>query len=517
MSPTRLLRLRPYYSGPYYLLNRPSSRSSVSSSSEIHFIGQCTQQNQFRLFSTSKSQCKGKQPQVTVSSGLPKPLLDYRGISENVLYKSHNAFNRKASVPVGAVQNVSRLYEEHKQISSTLNAKRHARSTVGDTIRELDGEAKKAALEEAKSLKTEIAVLEEQLSEIDEELYSLALAIPNDTHPDVPLGDIPKTILRLNSDKEIPASPSRDHVLVGRALNLLDLEAAAVITGSSWYYLLNEGAMLEVALANYALSKALARGFKPVTTPDVVKANVAMRCGFQPRDEGDPPVQQMYHLQSATPGQPELVLSGTAEIPLGGLFANRIYKEDELPFKVVGIGRAFRSEAGARGADTRGLYRVHQFTKLELFAVCTQETSGEMMEEMTKLQLDIFGGLGLPLRVLDMPTEELGASAYRKYDIEAWMPGRGDFGEISSTSNCTDYQARRLHIRYRRNAVPEGHLRVAFVHTLNGTAAAIPRLIVALLENGAQFDESGKVVGIKLPSALKAFWPGSSQSCIEWI
>ena len=301
-------------------------------------------------------------------------------------------------MPVGAVQNVSRLYEEFKQISSALNARRNARSSIGDQIRDLNGEGKKVALEEAKSLKAEIVSLEEQLSKVEEELYSLALAVPNDTHQDVPLGSEPRTILELNSERKLPTSSSRDHVSVGRALDLLDLEAAAVLTGSSWYYLLNEGALLEMALTNYALSKALALGFKPSTTPDVVKADVAMRCGFQPRDEGDPPVQQMYHLQRATPGQSELVLSGTAEIPLAGLFANRIYKEAELPFKVVGIGRAYRSEAGARGTDTRGLYRVHQFTKLELFVVCSQEASDEMMEEMTKLQLDIFGGLGLPLR-----------------------------------------------------------------------------------------------------------------------
>jgi len=238
--------------------------------------------------------------------------------------------------------------------------------------------------------------------------------------------------------------------------------------------------------------------------------DIASRCGFQPRDTGDPPVHQMYHLQKTHSVQPELVLSGTAEIPLAGMFSNKIFHEEELPMKYVGLGRAFRSEAGARGADTRGLYRVHQFTKVELFTACAEGESERLMQEFLDLQLDIFGDLGIPIRVLDMPTEELGASAYRKYDIEAWMPGRGRWGEISSTSNCTDYQSRRLHVRYRRRktsdseASPDGPL--PFAHTLNGTAAAIPRLIVALLENGVKLGDAGEVTGLTLPSALRPFW-----------
>ncbi|TFY80311.1 hypothetical protein EWM64_g3706 [Hericium alpestre] len=318
-------------------------------------------------------------------------------------------------------------------------------------------------------------------------------------------------------------SPERDHVSVGRALDLIDLEAGALVTGSSWYYLRNEAALLEMALVNYALSIAISHGFTPVTTPDVVRSDIATRCGFQPRDQADPPVAQMYHIAGTGGSQPELVLTGTAEIPLAGLFANKIIPAQSLPSKVVGLGRAFRAEAGARGADTRGLYRVHQFTKLELFAVCEPGQSEELMEGMKQLQIKIFEGLGFPFRVLDMPTEELGASAYRKYDIEAWMPGRGSWGEISSTSNCTDYQARRLHIRYRptppssAELIPESHHgSLPFAHTLNGTAVAVPRLIVALLENGVRFKD-GDEVGLDLPSALKPHWLGSPRDIVRWV
>ncbi|KAI0094246.1 seryl-tRNA synthetase [Irpex rosettiformis] len=469
------------------------------------------------------------------SSGLPRPRLNYRDITENSIYKSHNAFNRKAALPVGALPKISKLYEDQKTLSSTLNVKRHEQSQMGARIKQVakDAQAKQAALQEAKSLKAEISGLENKLTEVDAELFRLALAVPNDTHPDVPIGPESAAVtLTTHGPATVPGSPSRDHVAIGKQLGLLDFEAAAAVTGSSWYYLLNEGALLELALTNYALSVAVKHGFTPMTTPDVVRTDVAYRCGFQPRDpDSETPVSQMYHVSNALPqsaggttatdGSPELVLAGTAEIPLAGYFADKIFLPQELPKKVVGLGRAFRAEAGARGADTRGLYRVHQFTKLELFVVSTEEQSDGIMEEMRSLQTKIFDGLGLSFRVLDMPTEELGASAYRKYDMEAWMPGRDSWGEISSTSNCTDYQARRLHIRYRSNPAeddsPANKAATSFAHTLNGTAAAIPRLIVALLENGARFDGEGNIVGVDLPKVLKPFWVGEERDVIRWV
>ncbi|OBZ68406.1 Serine--tRNA ligase [Grifola frondosa] len=447
------------------------------------------------------------------STALPKPRLDYRDISENVVYKSHNAFNRKVLLPVGSVQSVARLYEQQKELSQSLNAQRHSRSVIGERIRAAsqDTALKQAALEDAKKLKAKIAELELQVAEVEEQLFKLAIAIPNDTHPLSPIG--PESVaetLSSHGPPPLPASTSRDHVSICNALDLLDLKAGATVTGSSWYYLKNEGALLELALVSYALSIAIKHGFTPVTTPDVVRADIARRCGFQPRDPlEDPATSQMYHIDGSSEApvtphhHPGLVLAGTAEIPLAGMFANHILPSERLPIKVVGLGHAFRAEAGARGADTRGLYRVHQFTKLELFAITKAEGSEEMMEHLRRLQMEIFEGLDIPFRVLDMPTEELGASAYRKYDAEAWMPGRGGWGEISSTSNCTDYQARRLHIRYQRSSASSADspsseqsapAPLPFAHTLNGTAAAIPRLIVALLENGARFDDFGAVL-----------------------
>ncbi|KAF9778214.1 seryl-tRNA synthetase [Thelephora terrestris] len=470
------------------------------------------------------------------STSLPKPRLDYRSISENVVFKSLNAFNRKAGLSVGAIQTIENLYAKQKEISGILNSKRHTQSQIEARIqkalRHNDATAKQAALNEAKSLKAQIGQMEKQLVDIEDQLYDLASSVPNDTHPDVPIGPENLAVtLSTHGPHPLPADPARDHVAVGKALGLFDLEAGSQVTGSSWYYLTNEGAILEMALTNYALSVALNHGFSPVITPDVVRTDIARRCGFQPRDHT---ASQSYHISTVSPAShssplehpthvhPDLVLAGTAEIPLAGLFANKIIPNSTLPQNIVGYGRAFRAEAGARGADTRGLYRVHQFTKVELFVVSKEEESEALMEEMRKIQVEIFEGLGLSFRVLDMPTEELGASAYRKYDMEAWMPGRGGWGEISSTSNCTDYQSRRLHIRYRKSdadLVPSssGSSQLAFAHTLNGTAAAVPRLIVALLENGVRFNETGSVVGLDLPSVLERFWLGKRSELIRWV
>ncbi|KAI0275052.1 hypothetical protein BC834DRAFT_965492 [Gloeopeniophorella convolvens] len=448
-----------------------------------------------------------------VSGASKAPRLDYRAISENAIYKSHNAFNRKAPLPVGAIQSIDRLYRQQKELSHLLNSKRHAQSTVGARIRQTDNDsaARQAALDEAKQLKAAIATTERDLAAVDDELLELALAVPNDTHPATPLGpESAAALLSTHGPAPLPASKHRDHVAVCAALGLLDLDAGAT-----------------TALVAYGQAVALRRGFTPVTTPDVVRADVARRCGFAPRDAAA--VAQMYHIAGDGPSaHPELVLAGTAEIPLAGMFAGRVLQGESLPRKSSDWARVPRRGGCARGGHARAVPRapVH-----EARAVCGRAAaqSERVMEEMREVQVEIFSGLGFPFRVLDMPSEELGASAYRKYDIEAWMPGRGSWGEISSTSNCTDYQARRLHIRHR--ALPTSpheaeakHL--PFAHTLNGTAVAVPRLIVALLENGARFNASEQVEGLDLPVALKPFWPEgyareavrfSGKEVVHWV
>ncbi|KAF8516705.1 seryl-tRNA synthetase [Hysterangium stoloniferum] len=458
------------------------------------------------------------------SSTLPPPRLDYKSISDNIASKTLNAINRRAALPSEAINATVRLYKEFKEMSSELDGKLALQNVASHAVQTATEEQTKLeAIRKAKSLKAEISQLRSRVAAAKTELLHTALPIPNDTHPDSPVGpEAAAKVLSTHGPKLLPTSPLRDHVRITHALQWLDLEAGSTVTGSSWYFLLNEGALLEMALINYALSVAIKHGYRPVITPDVVKADIAERCGFQPRDPENN-VEQMYHLLTSGP---KLVLSGTAEIALGGCFSNKIFEESQLPQRVVGIGKAFRAEAGARGADTRGLYRVHQFSKIELFAVTPQSHSDEALESMRRVQMDILNGLNLPFRVLEMPTEELGASAYRKYDIEAWMPGRGQWGEVTSASNCTDYQSRRLHIRYRRRPststagiTTNEKESLPFAHTLNGTAAAIPRLIVALLENGVQL-EGDDVSHINLPCILRPFWvgvPPGGDATVRWV
>lgn len=468
---------------------------------------------------------------------LPAPRLDFREISEKIVQKLNNAVNRKVPIPSGAILEIPRTYTEYKRLLNNLNTKRNMRSVLGGQIRQTAGEenssAKQAVLEEATKLKAEVLELEGKLSEVENTLFNLALAIPNDTHPASPLGPESAAVtLSVHGPECVPANTERDHVTICKKLGLLDFESGSTVTGSSWYYLLNEAALLEMALTNYAISIALEHGFTPVIPPDVVRSDIASRCGFQPRNSS---AAQMYHVTSSESSvSPELVLCGTSEIPLAGMFANKVFPSTTLPLKVVALGHSFRAEAGARGADTRGLYRVHQFTKVELFAATTRGGSEAMMKEMMQVQKSILEGLGLSFRlalipvcdlllirsfsrVLDMPSEELGASAYRKYDMEAWMPGRGSWGEVSSLSNCTDYQARRLHIRYRVQ-VSKPSSTLPFAHTLNGTAAAVPRLILALLENGAVYNQQGDLIGICLPEKLKPFWigPEHGRGFVHW-
>ena len=346
------------------------------------------------------------------STSLPRPRLDYRSIAENAVFKSQNAFNRKAGLPVRAIQTIKKLYAKQKKLSGILNSKKHARTRIGDRIqtaaREEDATAKQAALEDAKTVKAQILELERRLVGIEDRLYDLASSVPNDTHPDVPIGpEKAAVILSTHGPAPLPADPARDHVAIGKVLGLFDFEAGSQVTGSSWYYLTNEGALLEMALTNYALSTAVKHGFSPVITPDVVRTDIARRCGFQPRDHI---ASQSYHVStvssppSSSASEPskhthaDLVLAGTAEIPLAGMFANKITPSTILPQKIVGYGRAFRAEAGARGTDTRGLYRVHQFTKVELFAVSKTAESEALMEEIRKIQVEIFEGLGLSFR-----------------------------------------------------------------------------------------------------------------------
>jgi seryl-tRNA synthetase len=282
--------------------------------------------------------------------------------------------------------------------------------------------------------------------------------------------------------------PPLDHVELGKQLELFDFDAGAKTTGHGFYFLKNDAVLLELALQHYALTVLIAEGFVPTTTPDLALNRILEGIGFNPRGSET----QIYSIADT-----ELSLVATAEITLGGYLADEILEDERLPIKMCGVSHCFRTEAGAHGRTSRGLYRVHQFTKVEMFAFTLPEQSGPMLDYFCDLQCRIFDGLGIPYRVVDTATGDLGGPAYRKYDLEAWMPGRGEageWGEVTSTSNCTDYQARRLNIRHKHR----GAKGTQFVHTLNGTAVAISRALIALLENHQQADGT-----VLVPEALQ--------------
>jgi seryl-tRNA synthetase len=342
-----------------------------------------------------------------------------------------------------------------------------------------DKESAQQVKERLGELKSDIKRSEETVESLEEPVMESIESIPNEIDPEVVQLEDVVEVDRLNPDAFVAKDEKRDHMAVAEKLGgLVDFGSGSQVSGASWYYLLENGALLEMALVQYAISKARARGWRLVVPPAAVRPAVANACGFKPRDQHGE--QQIYSVGDS------LCLAGTAEIPLAGLGLRKTL--DALPERVVGVSRAYRAEAGARGRDTKGLYRVHEFTKVELFAWCRPEESEAMLNEILELQKDIVRDLGLCARVLDMPPYELGAPASRKYDIEAWMPGRGDWGEISSASNCLSFQSRRLHTKCE-----DGQ----FTHTLNGTAMAVPRMIVAIIENF--YDPATNAIQIPTP------------------
>ncbi len=259
--------------------------------------------------------------------------------------------------------------------------------------------------------------------------------------------------------------PVKDHLSLGQSLQILDFETGAKVTGSQFFYLYRAGALLELALAQYAMQKLSSRGFIPVITPDLAKSRFYLGTGYAPRgDEA-----QTYTIENQ-----DLGLIATAEITLAGKHADEVIPAASLPLKYVGYSHCFRQEAGAYGKYSKGLYRVHQFTKVEMFIYCLPEDSDTFHQEILACEESIYQDLGLPYRVVEMCSGDLGAQAAKKFDIEAWMPGRNDYGEVTSTSNCTDYQARNLNIRFNKQGT------TGYVHMLNGTALVSSRVPLAI-------------------------------------
>jgi seryl-tRNA synthetase len=426
-------------------------------------------------------------------------MLDVAYIRANLDAVKANSKNR--NVPAADPERVVRLDDERKRlIQETQTLQQRANELSKGIPKEKDSAKKQELIAEGKRLREQVGALEKQVKQVEADLHTTLLAIPNMTHPDAPVGTTAednKVVTTWGEPRQFDFKP-KDHVALVDALDLADFEAGAKVAGQKFYFLKNEAVLLELALVQYAMQTLVKDGFTPVITPDLARAEVLEGIGFIPRDP-NPETRQVY-----TVADSDLCLIATAEITLGGMFKDTVLDELDLPLRYGGLSHCFRTEAGAPGRDTRGLYRVHQFTKVEMFAFCTPDQSEGIHREFLRIEESIFQGLGLPYRVIDTCTGDLGGPAYRKYDLEAWMPGRGaagEYGEVTSTSNCTDYQARRLDIRYK---VP-GQKGTRFVHTLNGTAVAVTRALVAILENYQQADGS-----VEVPPVLRP-WVGKDR------
>lgn len=407
-------------------------------------------------------------------------MLDRRFIVENVEQIKRNCASRGSKADVDRFIALESQRKAKQLELDDLNRQANGVSkSIGKANDPAERDARKA---EGRRLRELATAAEAVLTDLTGQADDVLRAIPNLTHPDAPVGSEQdsrevrrgKTPIRHFSFKPL------DHVQLGQQLDLMDFEAGAKVTGHGFYFLKNDAVLLELALQRYALELLIPEGFTPTITPDLARNEILQGIGFTPRG----PETQIYSVADS-----DLSLVATAEITLGGLLADVILEEEQLPLKYCGISHCYRTEAGAHGRATRGLYRVHQFTKVEMFAFTRPEESDAMLEYLCALECRIFDGLEIPYRVIDTASGDLGGPAYRKYDLEAWMPGRGEageFGEVTSTSNCTDYQARRLGIRFRHTGEKGTH----FVHTLNGTAVAISRALIAVLENYQQPDGS---------------------------
>src|SRR5215210_2182330 len=410
-------------------------------------------------------------------------MLDLRFVRENPETVKENSVNRGVEVDVDLVVN---LADKRSGLIQELNQLRRRQNEMARSVsQERDLEKREGLITESRRMKELIPESEAELAAVEGRLREEMLKIPNMTHSDAPIGKDDTENVEIRREGEIPnfGFEPKDHVELGELSGTIDFEAGTKVAGSKFYFLRGDAVLLELGLVRYALDNLIERGYEPTVTPDLARDRMLVGTGFIPRG----PETQIYSVDNS-----DLSLIATAEITLAGQHADEIVDEADLPFRYAGLSHCFRTEAGSHGRASRGLYRVHQFTKVEMFAFTTPEGSEAIHDEMVEIEECIFQGLGLPYRVVDICTGDLGGAAYRKYDLEAWMPGRDDFGEVTSTSNTTDYQARRLAIRYRKDGG-----RPQLLHTLNGTALAISRALISLLEICQQQDGS-----VALPTAL---------------
>ncbi len=431
---------------------------------------------------------------------------DPRRISQNLEDRQARLFS-DLDGPDWADQTVARLValdreyldllQRQDDVRRAQNETSAAMKAVGKLPKDEQASERARLIEAGRRLREEEKTLGETTEAAQARRDEAWARVPNLTHPETPRGPggtADRELRRVGNIRDFAAEGfvPRDHLDVAESLDLVDFAAGAKVAGQKFYYLKHEAVLLELALQHYALAVAQRHGFALHITPDLAREDILRGLGFSPRGEST----QIYSIADS-----DLCLVGTAEITLGGMLADTILEAEQLPLLLAGLSHCFRTEAGSAGQESRGLYRVHQFTKVELFAFTSAEdgVSEAMHARLLAIEEEIFAGLEIPYRVLDIASGDLGGPAYRKFDLEAWMPGRGAYGEITSTSNCSDYQARRLKIRYRPDSPDGTKQKPRFVHMLNGTAVACARALVAIFENYQQADGSLAVPRVLQP------------------
>ncbi|MEM2108193.1 MAG: serine--tRNA ligase [Candidatus Bathyarchaeia archaeon] len=418
-------------------------------------------------------------------------MLDIKLIRENPEAVKNNLMKRGNLEIIRMLDELIAVDGEWRRNLTKLNELRHERKIITTEIAALKKAGKDAGskVEKAKAIDAEITKIQGEVTRAEEKTCNYLMRLPNLLHDTVPLGKDENDNVQVRSWGSIPTFDFsiKNHIDLGLNLDIIDVERAGKVAGSRFFYLKREGALLDMALMNFAVEEIAKKGYTPIQPPYLMRREayegVTALSDFE---------DVLYKIENE-----DLYLIATSEHPIAAMFMNEVFKEAELPLKLVGISACFRKEAGAHGKDTRGIFRTHQFNKIEQFAFCTPKDSWELHEELVRNAEELMQKLGLPYRVVNVCTGDIGTVAAKKYDIEVWMPAQNTYREVVSCSNCTDYQARRLGIRYREKegAPPKG-----FVHTLNSTAIATGRTIVAILENFQQRDGS-----ILVPKVLRKY------------
>jgi len=418
-------------------------------------------------------------------------MLDIKLIRENPDFVRANLSNRGNPENVIMLEELILTDKKWREDLTKLNDLRHERKLITMDIATLKKSGKDASsrLGEARAIDARITAVEKEVTQAEETTRTFLMRLPNLLHDTVPFGKDENDNAQTKTWGKMPKFdfPIKNHTDLALALNLIDVERAGKVTGARFFYLKGQGALLDMALMSFAMEEMVKKDYVPIEPPYLMR-----REPYEGVTSLGDFADVLYKIENE-----DLYLIATSEHPMAAMFMNEVLKEDDLPIKLAGASPCFRKEAGVHGKDTRGIFRTHQFNKIEQFVFCKPEDSWKIHEELLHNAEDIVQKLGLPYRIVNVCTGDIGTVAAKKYDIEAWMPAQNAYREIVSCSNCTDYQARRLNIRYREK---EGAPTKGFVHTLNSTAIATGRTIVALMENYQQGDGT-----ISIPKVLRKY------------